>query len=339
MRTIRNATALTFLVGLIFYMDVTPQTQFVSCYAYWARCADGTCQNPQLPPGVSIPSCNTLCQSSQSCCSGSGEEVEPTPGCGNPGTCEGNTYDKLIVIKNCKCAGKCRTDFDGDGYSPDDDAPAWDCDDTDATINPAFVPTCDSGAGQDYNCDGTDDIQQCNSPVVIDVAGDGFNLTDAPTGVPFDLDGDGVREQLSWTASGSDDAWLALDRNQNGQIDGGSELFGNFTPQPSSTAPNGFNALAAFDRADAGGNSDGWIGAADAVFGRLRLWRDENHDGLSQPAELRSLGEAGISGISTEYRDGGRRDRWGNRFQYRGKVQNAEGRHVGQWAYDVFLMR
>lgn len=64
------------------------------------------------------------------------------------------------------------------------------------------------------------------SPVLVDVLGNGFRLTDAGRGVNFDLDGDGTPERLSWTLPDSDDAWLALDRDGDGSVDDGSELCG-----------------------------------------------------------------------------------------------------------------
>ena len=246
-------------------------------------------------------------------------------------------------------------DVDGDGYTSVY-CSGNDCDDLNPSIHPGATEYCNDGV--DNDCDGDADMparqEACDnrgwfwlaedclcsmaSPVIVDTRGDGFRLTGAQGGVNFDINGDGQTEQLSWTAAGTDDALLALDRNGNGLIDGGPELLGNFTPQPPSADRNGFLALAEVDRPAQGGDGDGKITDQDAVFASLRLWRDANHNGSSEAGELHALQALGLKSIDLDYKESGRVDRHGNQFRYRAKVSDAQGAQLGRWAWDVFLV-
>ena len=173
------------------------------------------------------------------------------------------------------------------------------------------------------------------SPIIIDLAGNGFDLTDVAGGVMFNITGFG-REPLGWTRADSDDAFLALDLNANGLIDNGTELFGNFTTQPTPEAGaelNGFAALAVFDY-----NGDSAINIADSVYSELRLWQDRNHNGVSEADELHSLAELGVRTLELKYKKSKRVDEDGNEFRYRAKVKDTHDAQLGRWAWDVFLV-
>jgi Putative metal-binding motif len=194
----------------------------------------------------------------------------------------------------------------------------------------------------DSDCDGDIDFADADcavcypSPIVIDVLGDGFNLTDLEHGVVFDITGIGRPMRLGWIQG--DDALLVLDRNGNGTVDSGQELFGNFTKQTPSTQPNGFAALTEYDKPAKGGNSDGAITSADSVFSLLRLWQDTNHNGISETSELKTLTALGVKRIELDYKLSKKSDEHGNQFRYRAKVADDKGAQLGRWAWDVFLV-
>lgn len=125
-------------------------------------------------------------------------------------------------------------------------------------------------------------------PLVLDLDRDGIETIGigSAANVLFDHDGDGVKTATGWVKA--DDGMLVLDRNGNGTIDNGGELFGDQTLVGGVKAANGFAALSAEDT-----NKNGKFDAGDANFTKVRIWQDKNSDGVSQTDELRTLSELG----------------------------------------------
>lgn len=130
-------------------------------------------------------------------------------------------------------------------------------------------------------------------PLVLDLDGDGIETLgiNATTHVVFDTDGDGLKTGTGWISA--DDGLLVFDRNANGTIDNGGELFGDQTLVNGVKASDGFSALAGEDT-----NADGKFDATDTNFTNVRVWQDANADGISQSSELHTLSELGITSIN-----------------------------------------
>jgi hypothetical protein len=132
------------------------------------------------------------------------------------------------------------------------------------------------------------------TPLVIAFHGEKVSFTRAEGA--FDVFGAGASIGSSWVGAAT--PWLALDRNGNGSIDDGGELFGSMTELPTGErAANGFIALAALDA-----DGDGWITRADPEFRNLVLWRDADQNRQSSQSELTSVEDAGLVAIELEYR-------------------------------------
>ncbi|MCV6577008.1 MAG: AHH domain-containing protein, partial [Cohaesibacter sp.] len=123
-------------------------------------------------------------------------------------------------------------------------------------------------------------------PLVLDLDGDGLELTAlaGTSGPMFDMDGDHFKEYTGWVSP--DDGLLALDVNDNGTIDYIAELFGG-------VGQSGFAALSTYDE-----NLDGVIDASDSSFSDLRVWRDLDRDGETDEGELFTLSDLNITSLS-----------------------------------------
>ena len=163
---------------------------------------------------------------------------------------------------------------------------------------------------------GPESLVCLGSPLVIDTKGDGIALTSLDQGVAFPLTTGVTRS--AWVRG--DDALLAMDRNNNGRIDDGSELFGE------GSASDGFAALSALDAVSNGGNGNGLVDPGDLLFDQLVLWSDANGDGQSAPSELRSLTQHGIVGLElTAVHHAGLFDAHGNDLGLRARFHRQDG--------------
>ncbi|MDZ4131068.1 MAG: hypothetical protein U1E02_43890, partial [Hydrogenophaga sp.] len=160
-------------------------------------------------------------------------------------------------------------------------------------------------------------------PIILDLDGDGLETVGLASNIHFDHDGDGVLTKTGW--AGKDDALLVWDRNANGSIDTGAELFGDFTMLPNGTlAPNGFAALAALDS-----NGDGILDASDPVFAELKLWRDTSQDGQTGGGQLISLADAGIVSLNLANTLKNQNLANGNQLTREGSFTRADGTTAG----------
>ncbi|WP_326830655.1 calcium-binding protein, partial [Pseudomonas syringae] len=144
--------------------------------------------------------------------------------------------------------------------------------------------------------------EDARSPLILDLDGDGVETISAKSSVYFDHDGNGFSEKSGWV--GKDDGLLVWDKNKDGKINQGAELFGNNTAGSSGhKAANGFLALADLDE-----NQDGVFDIKDFAYAELNVWVDKNSDGIVDTDELLTLEQAGVKSISLSYAEPGKVD-------------------------------
>ena len=292
------------------------------CSAY--QCISGTCQTGCGNLGGSCPCCDGYQCISGTCLACSLNYQQACTPSGASQAC-GTVACNGSCLAECGSAGDCWSDeddgtcvngccqWDGGGGG---DCPSQCAGNDQAVRRPGPAPMYDiTQCGCDSDCqDGYCDPTYCtcqsgDDAIIVDLGGAGFTLTSVNGGVRFDLRANGQPQQIAWTSAGWHGGFLVLDRDGSGHIASGAGLFTGPPAQPASGGrpqPAGFRALAAFDQPAKGGNGDGQIDARDAIYAHLRVWVDSNHNGVSDPGELLSLPQLGISSISLKYQ----RRRW-----------------------------
>ena len=158
-------------------------------------------------------------------------------------------------------------------------------------------------------------------PLTLDLDGDGIETlaSNGHKGALFDHSNDGIRTATGWVSK--DDGFLVYDRNGDGVVNNGGELFGDNTLlKNGERAANGYQALADLDD-----NGDGKVDAADSAFAKLRVWRDLNQDGISQEGELLTLNEAKVKALNLANKNADRDLGNGNSLAEEGTYTDSDG--------------
>ncbi|ERT11172.1 hypothetical protein QPK14_02015 [Photorhabdus temperata subsp. temperata] len=160
------------------------------------------------------------------------------------------------------------------------------------------------------------------TPIVIDLNGDGVKTISIDSGIEFDFGGNGDKTKTGWV--NENDGLLVIDKNNDGIINNGSELFGEETILSSGKkAKNGFEALLDLDS-----NKDGVLDANDLLWSSLKIWQDKNQDAYTDQGELKSMEEVGIESINLDYGEIEHFDSEGNYHGLASSVNWSDGRNT-----------
>jgi len=209
------------------------------------------------------------------------------------------SWDRILLDLNGTSVGNVELLWDPDGEGPAKARVVASGDAIQDTID--YIATADGGTYYVRVFAPTSDVTnetytlsvvivESVDPIVLDLGSPGIAFSQIDDGVQFDMDGDGVVDQVAWTAGG-DDGILAFDADGSGTIDNSTEIFSQYFGGGSYTS--GLAALATLDS-----NVNGLIDSADSSFTTLQVWLDNNHDGLSNAGELVSLTDLGIVEIN-----------------------------------------